>query len=404
MRILKGALKHATPTNAVYFFSFIAGWPCVFYLMGWLPNYQINYLLLLGCCVILFLNRINDTSIPIPLLNMIIVQALAWIFYFAAYHDTAYITRICLLLITALLICLQSRDRSMAFLRLFNGWIALQVILGAIGFLLFFAGLLEPLFTFREMDGRPGYFFGLFTTNTYIAPFIRVAGFFDEPGAFAFWGIYALLLNKLFIDSKKIENILLIGLVVTFSIAYFIQAAVYIACFMKRQRGKMLLILALIFASLKLIALQSPEFDQAIFGRLEYNEETGTLSGDNRTDLAEHTSKIFYSSPFFGVGASNLADPKYGFVGANFFTTLAADGIFGFFIIWMPILYLFYLGRYRTKYKYAALILIIGFLQRPYDCAQLLYPLLTFTMCLYAYLQKRGFQYSTPSATIPNTH
>ncbi len=30
----------------LYFFSFIAGWPCVFYLMGWLPHYTVNYVLL----------------------------------------------------------------------------------------------------------------------------------------------------------------------------------------------------------------------------------------------------------------------------------------------------------------------------------------------------------------------
>ena len=29
----------------LYFFALIAGWPCVFFLMGWLPHYTINYLL-----------------------------------------------------------------------------------------------------------------------------------------------------------------------------------------------------------------------------------------------------------------------------------------------------------------------------------------------------------------------
>ena len=28
----------------LYFFSLIAGWPCVFYLIGWLPHYTFNYL------------------------------------------------------------------------------------------------------------------------------------------------------------------------------------------------------------------------------------------------------------------------------------------------------------------------------------------------------------------------
>lgn len=389
MRALSSFLRSITPTRALYFFSFIAGWPCVFYLMGWLPNYQINYLVLLGACLLFLLFGNKQVSMPSPIIGMMAIQAFAWVIYFAAYSDTAYITRICLLTITFSLLCLQGRDKGPVFLKLYNGWISLQVVLGCIGFVLFLAGLLEPISIFKEMDGRPGYFFGFFTTNTYIAPFIRVAGFFDEPGALAFWGVFALLLNRLFVFNKKVEYILLIGLIVTFSLAYFIQVAIYILCFMKKQRAKLLIVLALMFGLLKLLAAQSPEFNDAIFGRMQYDEQTGTLSGDNRSDLAENTSKIFYSSPVFGVGASNLADPKYGFVGANFFTTLAADGIVGFIIIWMPIFYLLSLSRKRRDYAYAAIILIVGLLQRPFDCAQLLYPMLTFATCYYAFRYNR---------------
>lgn len=63
--------------------------------------------------------------------------------------------------------------------------------------------IIAAYFKFVEMDMRPGYFFGLFTTNTYFGGLVRNAGFYDEPGALAFWGIYALIINKMFVKTQK---------------------------------------------------------------------------------------------------------------------------------------------------------------------------------------------------------
>lgn len=90
--------------------------------------------------------------------------------------------------------------------------------------------------------------------------------------------------------------------------AYFIQAILYILCFMSKQRVRFFMLIIIAIISLKLIANQSPKFDNAIFGRFEYNESTGRLKGDNRSDLAEKTAKVFYSSPLVGIGANNLAE------------------------------------------------------------------------------------------------
>ena len=55
----------------------------------------------------------------------------------------------------------------------------------------------------------------------------RVNGFFDEPGAFAFWGMFALLFNKLMFDNKKLEIIIMVSLLFTFSAAYFVLLPIY---------------------------------------------------------------------------------------------------------------------------------------------------------------------------------
>ena len=85
---------------------------------------------------------------------------------------------------------------------------------------------------------------------------------------------------------------------------------------------------------------------------------------------------------------NNLAEisfKKKEFMGANPYTQLAIDGLVGLFITWLPVFYLFRVGVRYKKYIGVAFICVVGFLQRPYDCTQLLYPLLLYSICLWAY-------------------
>lgn len=273
------------------------------------------------------------------------------------------------------------------FIKTYNAWLVFQAIAGAIGIVLVLCGILHPIFEFREMDMRPGYFFGLFTTNTYLDGLVRNAGFFDEPGALAFWGIYALLLNKLFVNNRKVELLLIIGLLSTLSLAYFIQLTLYICFFYSNKWKKSIVYILVLFVALKVLASFNEQMDAAIFGRLAYNEETGTIAGDNRSQLMDVCWDIFMTSPLIGKGAENLiaiSAQTQEFVGANAFTTLASDGIIGQIIILSPFFYLLALSRKDKRFGWAFVILITGFLQRPYDSSQLLYPLLSFSLILQA--------------------
>lgn len=380
-------IKQIRLYHIILFFSLIAGWPCVFYLLGWLPHYTVNYTLLFVFCLIWIIFH-PKVSVPHPIIKIFLANFIMWFIYCVGFRDTSYLTRLLYLAIVFIIIVIENYYNKRAFLYIFIGWITLQVILGILGFALTVSGMLEPIFTFEEMDSRTGYFFGLFTTNTYFPPFVRVAGFFDEPGAFACWGIFALLLNKLFVNNKKIEYILLLGLLDTLSIAYIVQAVLYIVLFMGANRFKLVLIIILSVCSLQLLSSISPEFKENTFGRFEYDETTKSFVGDNRSDLSAETSKIFINSPLFGVGARNLnmlSERKNQFFGANPYTPLARDGIVGLVISLLPFFYILGLRKIDRKYKYAVLIILVGFLQRPYDPTQLLYPLLIYTFLLYTY-------------------
>lgn len=382
----------------LYFFSFIAGWPCVFYLMGWLPHYTVNYILLFILATSFIVIK-NEYRLPSPILILLVLQITTWGIY-AVIHglDISYFTRILMLLITYMLLEMQLSDEHRGFIKTYNLWLVFQAVAGTIGFLLVVVGILHPIFEFREMDMRKGYFFGLFTTNTYFDGLVRNAGFYDEPGALAFWGMYALIINKLFVKNKKVEILLIIGLISTLSLAYFIQIAMYAFLFYKEQRRKLLpYVVAFIFA-LILISSFNEQMNDAIFGRMEYNEETGTFSGDNRSPMTKVCWDIFLEAPIIGQGAQHMLEiskERRVFVGANPNFTLATDGIVGQLIVWSPFFFLFGLRRFDKKYGCAFWILIVGFLQRPYDGTQLLYPLLSFTIVLQAYLQARTEYYES---------
>lgn len=260
--------QYLTIRNLLFSFSLIAGWPCVFYLMGWLPHYQVNYtVLFIGVCIYSLLKE--QGKIPTEIRSILIVQIVSWGLYSIIYFDSSYYTRILILLITFLIIRMQMSDDSESFPKIYNSWLLVQVVLGTIGMLMVLAGILTPLFSFREMDMRWGYCFGFFTTNTYLDGLVRNAGFYDEPGALAFWGMFALLLNKVTFDNKKYEIIMIICLLSTLSVAYFIQLAAYLLVFYRQKSWKLIVMVCLILLVLKFISSYNDDMNNAIWGRME---------------------------------------------------------------------------------------------------------------------------------------
>lgn len=386
--MLKSIRKYLKFRYFLYIFSLIAGWPCVFFLLGWVPDYKINYILLL-VLTFFFIGNKGSSLLPKPIVYLIVFQIIGWLFYSVLFFDSSYITRVYVLITTYLLLCIQVYYKNLEFIKTYNFWLTIQAIAGTIGVILVILGILQPLISFTEFDGRPGLCYGLFTTNSFNQNFCRNAGYFDEPGALAFWGIYALLFNKLFINNSKIEKLLLFGLISTLSMAYFIQIPIYLMLFYKKHTKKLLLLITAFLVTIKCLSLINEDFNRNTIGRFKYNEETGTLEGDNRSEQTGRALEVFKTAPIFGVGARNLSDnvtKEKGFMGANIFGSWASDGLVGQLLIYSPLIYLFILGTKSKKYLYAAIILAAGFLQRPYGSTQLICPLVNFTLVLHAYI------------------
>lgn len=375
--------------HILYFIALNVMWPSVFSFIGWLPEFRTGSFMLATICVV-YLATKGSGRLPSAIRNIIIVQAVTFLFYFLIHSDSSYLTRCFYLVVTTMLLMVQARRKEMEFVDTYLGWLTVQAVMGAVGFVLVYAGVLHAFSTFREFDGHIGQFYGLFTTTVDDASsgFLRVAGFFDEPGAFANWGVMALLFNKLFINNNKVEKLLIVGLISTLSMAFFIQLIMYVFFFYRNKLSKTFTYVVVFIGILTIIASVSPELDHAIFGRFEVNEETGTLNGDNRTEHSIVCKKIWKTSPIVGVGGNNLINvgQQMGeFVGANPYVFLASDGMLGQLVLWLPIFYMFTLRRQNKKFMYAAIIIFVGFLQRPYDPTQLMYPLVLLMMCMEGY-------------------
>jgi len=405
MSVLQKAKSFQTFRYLLFFFALNAGWPSVFSFMGWLPEFHIGYLILATLSIVYALQY--GKKLPIPITTIIVVQIITFVIYSAIFSDSSYITRCFYLVITYALLSIQMGRSKMEFVDTNVFWLTVQAAMGGVGFMLTLAGILKPISTFVEFDGHIGTFYGLYTSNALYDGMVRVAGFFDEPGAFAFWGIIALLFNKVSIDNKRVEKILIVGLVSTLSMAYFIQLALYTYLFYKNRISKLMVPVASFLILLTVIASYSPEMNHAIFGRFQVDETTGRLKGDNRSVNAEFCKDVWLTSPIIGVGAYNVIGISLAqgtFAGANPYTFLATDGIIGQFVLLLPLFYLFQLGNRNKKYRYVAYILLVGFLQRPYDPTQLLYPLLILTMGIEGYREtyKYGLIKRSDFATMSN--
>lgn len=371
----------------LYFFAFIAAWPCVFPFMGWLPDMKLNMMVLAVLSVFTAFSS-SGSRIPSAISNIIYLQLGTFIIFYVLHGDSSYITRCVILITTFALLKIQMCHPQTEIIDTNVSFLTIQALMGGIGFVLTLAGILHPISTFIEFDGHVGTFYGLYTCNALYDGMVRVAGFFDEPGAFANWGIMALLFNKLFIENKTVEKVLIVGLISTLSMAFFIQVAIYAFLFYRQRMGKLITYGLLFFILLLIIASLTPDLNEAIFGRFTVNEQTGQLNGDNRTVHALSCLAYWKSSPLIGVGTRNLitiSQMKGEFVGANPLTFFATDGIIGQIVLWIPTFYLLSLGGKNKKYKNAAIIMLFGYLQRPYDPTEIWYSLVVFTFILEAY-------------------
>jgi hypothetical protein len=222
--------------------------------------------------------------------------------------------------------------------------------MGIGGMLIFFIHLfigINPIFTVDYSEHGTSYFLGLTTTNVFFnggdLRFIRFSGFFDEPGAFALYSIFAILLNKLYFKKQRTEIVLIITTIFCFSLAFYIFLILYVFLFYFNINKFVYLLIFIFIFSLIFYFLQSSmennssfnKIYQATFQRLEVNDEG--LVEDSRSIRMDVDKKIFLNNFLFGTQLKSEVR------GANLYSIPASYGLIGCIFYYLILIYLVYI-------------------------------------------------------------
>lgn len=340
------------------------------------------FLLLIFLSFAIFKHKIR--LFPLLFNGLFGMQVISWLFFYYYHNDASYITRIILVSVAflALLFAYNTNNGLQFFLYLHNKFILFMAIGGTICFFLVLLFSFTPLFEFYNIDGRAAYCFGFSCTNVYIGNIIRYSGYFDEPGAMAYWGMFALILNRLFVKDWKYEKMLIVCLIFTLSVAYYIQLFFFLLFFhITNLRRTLSLFVGLIMISGAIYLSKDTDYDvyQYTFFRFEVNDKTGKIQGDSRSNLMEKAQKQFKKAPIMGIGAKNIESIEY--MADNPFETLAKDGIVGTCVTYLPLLVIICLGLKSRVYLFSVIILAIGYMQRPFH-VDFIHPIILYMLTI----------------------
>ena len=350
----------------IIFICFLISYPFVLQQLIPCPPYTIVFIPIcfLFICSMLYH---RGAKLEKTIMFFFLGQGVYYLFSFIIHNDVYYFYRIFYLIFScAGLSVLNKKKGIIHFVKIWNYFIASIVVCGVIAFFLVLFGKSLVEIPFQNIDTRPAMCFGLTCTNTRIGNMIRFAGYFDEPGAMAFWGVYSLILNKLFVKSSKVEWILIIGLLFTFSMAYYIQLFIYVLCF---YGNKIKVMLPIIVTSLGLLVYinnsQNSNYELYRWTLQRFEKNSSGKIETNRDDLSEMAKKTFKTSPIVGMG-EDFVEHSGVYMSDNPFETLAKDGIIGYIVVYSPIFYVMLKSKRRKELLYGALILFVGYQQRPF--------------------------------------
>lgn len=347
--------------------SILCTYPFVFNLI--LPLPSITLIMLFSFFVFILLRMAKKVRLYTPLLSIVIVQIFGTILSMLVVGDIGYYKQILYIVWGLIAISFISQIGFRSFLYYYNRLILVVAILGMLSFMLSMVAGPKIFLEFNQMDGREGWLIYFTFTNTQAGNIIRYAGLFDEPGAMAFWGVLALLTNKIYVKDVKIEIPLIISLLFTFSLAYIIQLSLYLF-FFYIQKGslklKLLTLTTVIFSLFLFLTFVDKDslIYQLTLGRLGIGTSVNFLEGNNRNVMMDVAKKMFISSPFFGIGTTAFYAAEY--AADNPYETLAKDGIIGTVFLYLPLIRSLSFARKNKEVLFVVFILFVGYLQRPF--------------------------------------
>jgi hypothetical protein len=330
-----------------------------------LPSLDFN-IIVFTQCVFLFFSSIVQESSFMPFLYL----GLSWITLFLVINTFTtefFLKKFIILNIVSAFLCVIG---------------TIAVITGYLNLF----GIYDYQGTFRIFN------FGLFFVKTSATTIgeMRPAGYYDEPGSFAYVVMFLLLINRKFFKNMKWEYSLLILPLVTTSLAHIFTIIIFgVFTYINRNNIKKLLLFLILIGSIFFLINSGliGEENSSFFRRKSIGRVESVLSGEDKgrqggLDLGP----VIFEKHYLGYSVEKVSANYPGFVNETIWGPLIYYGILGVPFYFLPFFYiLIRTVQNRDKEQFFALILvIINLLQRPYY----MYPL--FIVLLYFLFFEKG--------------
>jgi len=224
----------------------------------------------------------------------------------------------------------------------------------------------QSLLDFPNPDGRPN---GLYLTsliNAVVGNIIRAAFIYDEPGAFSFVLVVAVIVREMLAENRLISFIILVGGLVTFSLAHVMVLTVYVF-FVFRLRLKLILLVMIL--PIVIFTIDDPRFE---FFYERFNKNSSNAGLSNRTVQLTNFKNVVFEDPevlFLGDYKCHDRENKHcfehGSISSSPITPIYQGGWFLFFIQFLTHLAILSV-IIKRQFLFPSIALTLLLLQRPY--------------------------------------
>lgn len=277
------------------------------------------------------------------------------------------------------------------FMRLFTKWNILMLSLTVIGLVLFYVGVLQPIGdVYMGSDSQKkmlNYIFFFVKVHESFDEslsllFIRPAGYYDEPGSFAYVLVLLLVYNKLHWNNRKLEFVIMIGGLFLLSMAFYFSVVLYLFLFYVNRKNLMPFISLMLFLCVLIWLISHVNVDVKEFLYRKTIERTADIiDGTDKSRNFSESFIAFRDNFFFGSTSQSLNKNYPSATPETIWYFMALNGIWGMLVLFSPFIYLLFISLKYKRITCIKLLLIIffNFLQRPYYLEPLYLILLYFT-------------------------
>lgn len=353
------------------FLSYTSAFPFLFFAFPYHPykiGIAIAFLLVLS---LLFFSKkvIIDSNAMIVIVSFWV----GWIFLSIHFEVKSLVLMLQLIVSSIFILFISmSEDRSMFLIKIITNFGVFISFLAIVSLVFVLLGLVDLMPVFK----RPGdenqmiYMFFLSLSNSvYLIngeQFPRVASFFDEPGQFALFLTYMIIIESLTNKPVWRRYVLLLAGLSTLSLAFMFILPLLLILFRLWKFLSPLIVLSVFLAIFILIDFKDDGnmgtfVYERTLGRATYDDSRGFV-GNNRYESMKAGLDVFYDNPLFGIGSENYLGPKTSIMGA-----VAQYGLIGIIPLYMPflIVLVYAISKINWLIIIAMATLFITYIQRP---------------------------------------